>query len=74
MKLTKQEMILDQVGVNHQKIPKRKALNDKDTVETIAANIQTLISFGKEQRNKMGDMKKLPNTITQTSFSNKNTK
>lgn len=69
MKLTKQEMILDSANVNNaNKIPKRKQLTDKDSVEAIAANIQTLINFGKDQRNKMGDMKKLPNNNTSSSF------
>lgn len=69
MKLTKQEMILDSANLNNaNKIPKRKQLTDKDSVEAIAANIQTLINFGKDQRNKMGDMKKLPNNNTSSSF------
>jgi hypothetical protein len=40
MKLTKQEMILDSTNSNQaNKIPKRKQLNDKDSIEAIAANI-----------------------------------
>ena len=62
MKLTKQEIILESTngGGPITKVPKRKKNNVKDTVESIASNVHTLIHFGREQKAKLNELKKIP--------------
>ena len=61
MKLTKQEILLESSGTGPiTKVPKRKKINNKDSVESIANNVQTLINFGREQRQKLTELKKIP--------------
>lgn len=56
MKVTKQEVMLDNGSNNHgSKIPKRKKLDyQKDNIESLSENVRTLINFGRYHKEQVG--------------------
>ena len=52
---------VSQSNSNNAKLPKRHKSNAKDSVESIASNVQALIEFSRDQSQKMRHLKKINN-------------